>query len=73
MYFNDHHPPHFYARYGNQEAVFSLATLGVIEGDLPPRMLGMVVEWAALHRTELSAAWEKARQGQPLPTIKPLL
>lgn len=53
MYWNDHNPPHFHARCGDQEAVISLATLGVIDGQLPPRQLGMVVEWAALHRAEL--------------------
>ena len=47
MYWHDHHPPHFHARYGNQEGVFSLGTLGMLAGDLPPRTLGMVVEWAA--------------------------
>ena len=72
MYFNDHNPPHFHARCGSQEAVFSLATLGVIDGELPPRQMGMVVEWAASHREELQQAWDRARQGQLPMTIKPL-
>lgn len=72
MYWRDHNPPHFHARLGSQEGVFSLATLGLIEGELPPSALGKVVEWAAIHRAELAAAWTQAQAGQPLPGIAPL-
>jgi len=34
MFFNDHAPPHFHARYGEFEATIDIATLEVIEGDL---------------------------------------
>jgi hypothetical protein len=31
-----------------------------------------VLEWAALHRTELLANWQRAREGKPLDRIAPL-
>jgi hypothetical protein len=39
---------------------------------LPPRVLGLVIEWAALHRAELLADWELARKHAELKQIAPL-
>ena len=72
MYYNDHAPSHFHARYGGRQAIFDIETLAVIEGDLPPRAFGLVVEWASLHRDELRAAWQAARAFAELPKIAPL-
>ena len=47
-------------------------TSSVLEGSLPPRALGLVVEWAAEHREELQANWEAARLHAPLTRIAPL-
>jgi hypothetical protein len=49
-----------------------LETLSVLEGKLSPRVLGLVVEWAALHRQELLDDWESARREEPLQPIAPL-
>jgi len=72
MYYNDHSPPHFHARYGSQKALVDIDTLTVLEGRLPPRVLGLVAEWAALHRAELRENWELARGESPLRRIAPL-
>lgn len=72
MYYNDHAPPHFHVRYGQQKAIVSIRTLTVLEGKLSPRLLGLVVEWAALHQTELLKNWELARQNEPLAKVEPL-
>jgi hypothetical protein len=32
----------------------------------------MVVEWVLLHRAELKANWERAREQRPLDQIEPL-
>lgn len=37
MFFNDHAPPHFHARYGEFEATIVIGTLEVIHGQLPSR------------------------------------
>lgn len=60
MYYNDHAPPHFHARYGEHEATFSVDTLAVLEG-------------ASQHRDELAVDWELARQAQPSQAIPPLV
>jgi hypothetical protein len=35
MFFNDHPPPHFHARYGEFEVTINIETLAVAEGELP--------------------------------------
>ena len=72
MYYDDHNPPHFHARYGNDQCLISINDLSVIEGRLPSRALGMVIEWAAVHQSELLANWELAKSLEPLKTIEPL-
>lgn len=72
MYYNDHAPPHFHARYQDHEALLGIESLEVIEGELSRRALAMVLEWAALRRQELRADWDRARQGLPLQEIEPL-
>ncbi len=41
LYFNDHPPPHFHARYNEHEAVIEIETLNMMEGFLPRRALGL--------------------------------
>jgi len=53
MFFNDHPPPHFHARYGEFEATIEITTLNILEGTLPGRALKLVQEWAIIHREEL--------------------
>ncbi len=72
MYFDDHPPPHFHARYGEHEAQVAIATGELLNGSLPRRAHALVIEWATLHRDELSDDWELARQERPLVTIDPL-
>jgi hypothetical protein len=72
MNFNDHPPPHFHVRYGEQKAMVAIESPTVLEGELSPRALGLVMEWAAAHRRELLEDWELARQQQPLKRIAPL-
>ena len=67
MYYHDHTPPPFHVRYGGQKAIVAIDTLAIIDGSLSPRVLGLVIEWAALHREELRAAWMLAEQEAPLP------
>jgi hypothetical protein len=53
LYFNDHDPPHFHARYSGHKAKIAMDPLRILEGRLPPRVLGLVLEWASSHRQEL--------------------
>jgi hypothetical protein len=72
MYFGDHDPPHFHVRYAEQKAVMEITSLRLLAGSLSPRALGLVVEWASLHRHELMENWARARQQLPLNRIRPL-
>jgi hypothetical protein len=72
MYFNDHPPPHFHAKYQEHEATFSIEALAMLEGQLPRRSLALVLEWANLHREELLDNWDRARRGTALRRIEPL-
>ena len=72
IYFGDHPPPHFHARYGGGEAKIDIDNLSVIDGRLPARALGLVIEWATLHQQELRVAFERAANLQPPGKIDPL-
>jgi len=72
MFFEEHNPPHFHAEYGSFEALIEIDTLAVIGGKLPPRALGLVMEWVALHQKELIVLWQNAREQKPLGKIEPL-
>lgn len=72
MYYDDHAPPHFHAKYAEHEATFSIDTSHILEGSLPRRAAELVQEWAALHRQELIMNWDLARQGRPPNRIAPL-
>ena len=72
MHFNDHSPPHFHARYGNFTAAVAIFRLALLKCRLPPRVLGLVLEWALLHRDELLEDWEIARCRGELRPIQPL-
>jgi hypothetical protein len=72
MYFNDHNPPHFHAKYGDDEALISIKDFSIIEGQIPSRALGMVIEWASLHQEELMDNWKKAIENESLDKIEPL-
>lgn len=42
MYFADHAPPHFHARYAEHEALIAIESGAVIAGSLPRRAQGFV-------------------------------
>ena len=72
MYYSEHGVPHFHAVYSGEDVSIDIATLDVLAGTLPERALRLVREWAGLHRAELEANWQRARDEQPLEPIEPL-
>jgi hypothetical protein len=72
MFYDDHAPPHFHVRYGEQKAIIAIDTLTILQGQLAPRAHGLVMEWAALHKEELLEDWTLAENQAPLKKIKPL-
>lgn len=72
IFYDDHNPPHFHVRYGEHKASIHIVDLAILDGSLPGRALGLVMEWAALHKKELQDDWERARRMEPLVPIDPL-
>jgi hypothetical protein len=46
MHWGDHLPPHFHVRCGANRALVAITPVALLAGDLPPRPLGMAMEWA---------------------------
>lgn len=72
MHFGDHPPPHFHVLYGSSKAIVDIETLSIIEGRLPSRARGLVVEWATMHQQELREAFRRAETLEPPGRIAPL-
>jgi hypothetical protein len=53
MYYNDHNPPHFHARYGRARAIIRISDGEVIAGHLPRTAKRLLKEWAFARRAEL--------------------
>jgi len=73
MYFDDHNPPHFHVKYNEYRALISILELKVIEGLLPARILGLVIEWAELHKDELIKNWDMVKNTGNFIKIDPLV
>jgi hypothetical protein len=72
MFYNDHRPAHFHARYGEYEIKVNIESGKVIDGHFPSRAKKIVLEWHALHKQELMEDWSLAEQRKPLRKIEPL-
>lgn len=72
LYYNEHNPPHFHAKYGEFVAEIDIRTLQILSGELPKRAKTLVLEWADEHRDELMLDWELARNMAELKPIEPL-
>lgn len=75
MFFGDHSPPHFHAYYEDHEATFSIDKFELISGNLPPRVKGLVIEWATMHKEALMKNWNLItdKKSPSFEKIKPLV
>jgi hypothetical protein len=71
MYWRDHAPPHFHAKYGGEEVIVDIQT-GELTGAMSKRALAMVNEWRLLHIDELLENWELGAARRPFMKIDPL-
>ena len=71
MYWDDHLPPHFHAKYGAYEITVNIFE-GVIEGKFPKRALRHVLEWYELHKEELVEDWDICQRKEMPKPIEPL-
>lgn len=72
MFYNDHNPPHFHARYGHQRGLVAIDTLRQLDGTLSRRTMDLITEWASKHPDALHANWTAARDQRQLQPIDPL-
>ncbi len=71
MYWDDHSPPHFHAKYGEYEVTVNIRN-GVVDGKFPKRALRLVLEWYELHKEELIEDWELCGNNEAPKPIEPL-
>jgi len=71
MLWREHRPPHFHARYGDEEITVEIET-GKVNGNMTKRALNLVLEWRELHKEDLAREWELVEQKKALFPIKPL-
>lgn len=71
MNYNDHLPPHFHARYQDQEILVEIET-GIVQGKMSRRALQMIFEWSEKYKEELLRNWQLTRERRPLESISPL-
>jgi hypothetical protein len=72
IYYADHLPPHFHVSYADFQAKIDINTLAVLGGTLPPRALGLVIEWASQHQDDLRDAFRMAANNEAPRKIPPL-
>ena len=71
MFWKEHAPPHFHAKYGDNEMVVEIES-GKTTGNMSKRAIRMIQEWRELHKRELLEDWNLAEQKKDLFAIKPL-
>jgi len=71
MYWKYHAPPHFHAKYGDDEIVVEIKS-GNISGNMSNRAIKMIQEWRKLYKDELLKDWELAEQKKALFAINSL-
>ena len=69
--YNEHDPPHFHARYQENEVSIEIKT-GIVTGKMSKRALRMIFEWSEIYKSELLENWNRARERKSLTKIPPL-
>jgi hypothetical protein len=72
MFWDEHAPPHFHAKYGEYKATINIRELCIIEGSLPRRASQLVLDWAELHQGELLLDWDLCQANQHPKPVAPL-
>lgn len=72
MFYNEHQPPHFHVFYNEYSIQIVIDNFAILSGQLPPKALSLVIEWASLHKEELLKEWELAKEHKSLFKITPL-
>lgn len=71
MNWNDHNPPHFHARYQDDEVLIEIES-GNVTGEMPRRALDMIQEWRQENISKLLEDWVLAEEHKQLNILSPL-
>lgn len=71
MFYNEHNPPHFHAKYQEYEAVIDIES-EIVKGEMPRRALNLIYDWIDIHKDELLENWKFMKERKPLIKIEPL-
>ena len=70
MFFEEHNPPHFHARYQGFKAVYSINDCERMQGSMPTKVENIIVSWAKQYRNELEENWKSMKKGGTFKKIK---
>ena len=73
MYFDEHNPPHFHAKYNEYKASIEIDNLSILKGELPPRVLSLIAEWGMMYRNELFDNWNSLKNNGKFKKVKSLV
>lgn len=51
--YRDHEPPHFHARYGDDDVIVEIKS-GLVRGHFPRRALALTLEWWKIYKDKLT-------------------
>lgn len=71
IFWREHDPAHFHARYGDDEVIIEIET-GKVTGTMSRRALALVQEWRVARQEDLRREWLLAKAQKQLFPIKPL-
>jgi hypothetical protein len=72
MFYNDHQPPHFHAKYQEFDILIEIET-GIVKGQMPKRALKLIFDWLEEHKADLMINWQNSINREPLNKIQPLI
>ena len=72
IYFDDHPPCHFHAEYGEYEAVFSIESGEITNGNLPNTAKKLVKQWHKLQKENIYNTWNQIQHDEIFEKVPPL-
>lgn len=69
---SEHNPPHIHVYYQEFRAIVNIKDAEIMEGNLPPKQIKLVLAWVELRKEDLLADWELAMNGELPFKIEPL-
>ncbi len=71
MYWRDHAPPHFHAKYQDEEITVNVDS-GEVTGKMSKKAIALIQEWREIHVGDLKENWRLAQEKKALRVIEPL-